>query len=71
MWHEITAARFTGDGTARGRHRRDYAGGVEGQGFFMKNGGFFNETVALDGIFQRPSTPDQKPDIDFTRLEGL
>ncbi len=71
VWHEITAARFTGDGTARGRHRLDYAGGVEGQGFFLKNGGFFNETVALDGLFQRPSTPGQKPDIDFTRLEGL
>jgi Domain of unknown function (DUF3472)/Domain of unknown function (DUF5077) len=70
-WHEITSARFTGDDTARGRHRMDYAGGVEGQGFFMKNGGFFAEPVTLDSRFERPSTPTQKPQIDFAKLPGM
>lgn len=67
-WHELTVARFTGDNTARGRHRMDYAGGVDGQGFFMKNGGFFNDLVKLDQTFQRPATPERKPEIDVAKL---
>lgn len=70
-WHELTTARLTGDGTARGRHRLDYAGGLEGAEFFMKNGGFFNDTVKLDQTFTRPAAPSRKPEIDFTKLEGL
>ncbi len=69
-WHELTTARLTGDNTARGRHRLDYAGGLEGDGFFLKNGGFFNDTVKLDQTFTRPAAPNKKPEIDFTRLEG-
>lgn len=69
-WHELTAARLTGDNTARGRHRLDYAGGLEGAGFFMKNGGFFNDTVKLDQTFTRPAAPGRKPEIDFAKLEG-
>lgn len=68
-WHEITTARFTGDATARGRHRLDYAGGVEGDGFFLKNGGFFDTPVPLDTRFTRPATPDRQPVIDFDALE--
>lgn len=70
-WHELTFARFTGDNTARGRHRMDYAGGVEGQGFFMRNGGFFDEPVKLDSRFERPFTPEQMPKIDFAKLPGI
>lgn len=70
-WHEITSARLTGDNTARGRHRLDYAGGVDGDGFFMKNGGFFNDTAKLDQTFTRPAAPARKPEIDFSKLEGL
>lgn len=67
-WHEITAARLTGDNTARGRHRMDYAGGVDGRNFFMRNGGFFSDFVKLDQSFQRPSAPEGKPEIDFSKL---
>ena len=70
-WHEITAARFTGDDTARGRHRLDYAGGVDGTGFFLTNGGFFNNPVELDQVFERPAETDRKPEIDFISLEGF
>ncbi|MFN0130450.1 MAG: DUF3472 domain-containing protein [Verrucomicrobiales bacterium] len=69
QWHEITQANFTGDATAHGRHRLDYAGGVEGDGFFLKNGGFFDEPVPLDTRFTRPATPDRQPVIDFDQLE--
>ncbi len=69
-WHEITTARLTGDGTARGGHRLDYAGGSSGKDFFMRNGGFFDERVNLDQTFNRPPAPDRKPDIDFNTLEA-
>lgn len=69
QWHEITTARFTGDGTARGGHRLDYAGGVEGNTFFMRNGGFSSERVGLDQTFQRPANPAGKPQIDVGSLD--
>ena len=67
-WHEIVETRFTGDATASGRHRLDFAGGNEGSGFFLRNGGFFSDNVALNQRFRRPSTPDARPDIDFGKL---
>lgn len=70
VWHEITRARFTGDATARGGHRLDYAGGVAGDAFFLRNGGFFDERVPLDRSFTRPATPRRRPEIDFEALEG-
>jgi hypothetical protein len=69
IWHEITTARFTTDGTGGGGHRLDYAGGVSGNGFFMRNGGYFSDRVPANQTFTRPSTPDRKPEIDFTKLE--
>lgn len=69
VWHELTRARFTGDGTAGGGHRLDFAGGVSGNSFFMRNGGYFSERVPLNQSFDRPSTADKKPDIDFKALD--
>jgi hypothetical protein len=68
-WHELTEARFTGDATAGGGHRLDYAGGVAGNRFYLRNGGFFSENVKLNQSFKREATPDAKPVIDFKRLE--
>lgn len=68
-WHEILEARFTGDATAGGRHRLDYAGGTEGTGFFLRNGGFFSDKVEINQRFQRPSTPASRPDIDVEKLD--
>lgn len=67
-WHPVTGARFTGDATAGGGHRLDYAGGVAGEAFFLRNCGFFAERVALDGRFERPATPAESPRIDLERL---
>jgi hypothetical protein len=69
VWHEVTEARFTGDATAGGGHRLDYAGGVEGKGFFLRNGGFFNDPVKLNQSFKREPTPAAKPRIDFGKLD--
>jgi len=68
-WHEITGARFTGDGTASGGHRLDFAGGLSDNGFFLCNGGFFAETVTLNQRFHREPNPDAKPEIDFPALD--
>lgn len=68
-WHEITSAHFTNDGTGGGGHRLDYAGGVSGNAFFMRNGGYFSDRVPANQSFTRPATPARKPVIDFEKLE--
>jgi hypothetical protein len=67
-WHELTQARFTGDATAGGEHRLDYAGGLVKDGFFMRNGGFFSDRVAINQVFTRKASPEKKPVIDFGKL---
>jgi hypothetical protein len=69
-WHELSNARFTGDDIARRQYRLDYAGGAEGGEFFMRNGGFFAETVKPGTAFERKSTPSKKPVIDLDALEA-
>jgi hypothetical protein len=68
QWHECTQARFSVDATGRGRHRLDFTGGAEGEHFFLRNCGFFNETGKAGDVFTRQSTADQKPQIDFAAL---
>ena len=70
-WHPLTEARFTGDDIARRGYRLDYAGGVTGKAFFMRNGGFFAETVKLDSRFTRSSSGKTEPKIDFDKLEAV
>lgn len=67
-WHEITRAKFTGDNTARRRQRLDYAGGSDGDKFFLRNCGFFDSTVALDTLFTRASSAREEPAIGFDAL---
>jgi hypothetical protein len=70
-WYPLTDARFTGDDIARRGYRLDYAGGVTGKEFFMRNGGFFAETVKLDSSFTRPASGKTEPKIDFDKLEAV
>ncbi|MBJ7882136.1 DUF3472 domain-containing protein [Gelidibacter salicanalis] len=67
-WTELTTAKFTADATARKESRMDYAGGVEGNQFFMKNCGFFNDTTPIDTVFTRTAN-GVAPIIDFSKLE--
>ena len=67
-WTELTKTRFTGDAIARSKFRRDYAGGVLKDKFFMSNGGFFAENVELGKRFERESTG--RPEIDLKELEA-
>lgn len=68
QWHELIKAKFTADATARKESRMDYAGGVNGNQFFMENCGFFSETTPIDSEFTRTAN-GVAPNIDFTKLE--
>lgn len=70
-WFAVNKARFTGDATAQKGYRMDYAGGIEGGKFFMKNDGFFSESTPLRSEFTLPKVPDVAPVIDLGALEKL
>ncbi len=67
QWLELTEAKFTGDATARKNYRKDYAGGVANGSFYLRNCGFFNDFVPLDGTFKR-NAANKIPDINFSTL---
>jgi len=66
-WAELTKALFTGDNTAIKGYRMDYAGGLEGNSFFLKNCGFFNHHTPRNTYFNRPAG-GKKPDVDLGKL---
>ena len=66
-WIEISKTKFTADATARKESRMDYAGGQDGDSFFLKNCGFFNETTAIDSWFERQRS-GFSPVINFDEL---
>lgn len=66
-WLELTHAIYTGDATANANYRKDYAGGKEGNKFYLQNGGFFNNYIQLKNPYDREATR-QRPVIDFERL---
>lgn len=66
-WTEITRARFTVDATGRNQQRLDFAGGATGNAFFLRNDGFFSDTVAPDQYFDRSANLIH-PEVDFSQL---
>jgi hypothetical protein len=67
VWTALNSAKFTADQTARKRFRLDYAGGTQGNAFFLKNCGFFFPAVAIDSQFTIDK-PTIAPNIDFAKL---
>lgn len=67
-WHECVEARFTVDATGGGRHRLDFAGGTQGNQFYLRNCGFFSETGMPGTVFKRTSTSADKPQINLDTL---
>ncbi|WP_290707240.1 DUF3472 domain-containing protein [Flavihumibacter sp. CACIAM 22H1] len=67
-WKKITKATFTGDNTARKGYRLDYKGGLEEQGFFLQNGGFFNDRTPLFTGFST-TAPGQQPAVNLGSLD--
>lgn len=66
-WLSLSNATLTGDINAERRYRVDFDGGVEGDHFFLKNGGFFNANTALNTKFTRLAK-GAIPKIDFDQL---
>jgi hypothetical protein len=66
-WVELTKINFTADATARKESRMDYAGGLENGSFFLKNCGFFSETIPIDSYFERKAT-GILPIVNFDEL---
>lgn len=67
-WVELTEAKFTGDDIARRGYRKDFAGGSDAGKFYLKNGGFFNQSTDLQSMHQRTAI-GKKPIIDFEKLK--
>lgn len=66
-WQQLTGAVYTGDATAKANYRKDYAGGVEGDKFYLQNGGFFDGFIKLSTPFTRAAV-SAKPVIDINNL---
>ena len=67
-WHEITEAEFSADQTAKKGARLDYSGGVENQGFYLKNCGFTTDKIDIGTKLIRKNSGDA-PLIDFISFE--
>lgn len=70
VWKELSAGRFTCDETGRKGGRVDFAGGAEGNRFFLKSFGFFNEMVAPDKSFTRTANGGNPP-ISEQELQAI
>lgn len=66
-WIEINSARFTTDNTGAKGYRMDFAGGLENDSFYLKDGGFFDDFTTPKTIFTRP-LKNKKPEINFDAL---
>ena len=66
-WTALSKAKLTGDINAKRRYRVDFDGGVEGDHFFLKNGGFFNAKTVLNTKFTRMAKGGM-PKINFEKL---
>ncbi len=66
-WVALNKARFTIDNTGAKGYRMDYAGGTDGNAFFLKNCGFFNNYTTRNTIFER-SANDKMPDVELDKL---
>ncbi|MGV3503208.1 MAG: DUF3472 domain-containing protein [Adhaeribacter sp.] len=67
-WVELDAARFTGDDIAKRGYRADRSGGQDQDRFFLRNGGFFDDSLELGTSFKRLQTK-LPPAIDFKALK--
>jgi hypothetical protein len=59
---------FTADATANINYRKDYSGGVEGNRFYLRNCGFFNDFTMLKTNLTKQQSINQPPVINFNKL---
>ncbi|MGC4104480.1 DUF3472 domain-containing protein [Ferruginibacter sp.] len=63
-WKEVTESKFSYDATGKAGDRIDYGGGVEGNSFYLWNGGFKKSNTKFGDTYTRVLT-DKKPVIDY------
>jgi len=66
-WTEVTNASFSYDATASAEQRMDYQGGVTGNSFYLKNGGFFATYTSYGTALSRTAT-GTAPSVNLTTL---
>lgn len=66
-WTEITAAYYDADSTGLNQQRLDFAGGVSGNAFHLRNDGFFTGTVPSGQHFTRGANGTH-PNVNFSQL---
>jgi hypothetical protein len=66
-WVEITSAYYDVDPTGLNKQRLDFAGGVIGNQFYLRNDGFFTPSVSSGQTFTRTATGNP-PDVDLDNL---
>lgn len=66
-WTEVNSARFTTDNTGAKGYRMDFAGGLENDSFYLKDGGFFDDFTTPKTVFTRQLN-NKKPEINFDAL---
>ena len=70
-WTRITEATFTHDATAKAKVRLDHQGGeTTDNRFYLKMGGFFNESVRM-GTKLHCQPTGTAPEIDWQTLQQL
>lgn len=66
-WTAVSTARFTTDNTGNKGYRMDFGGGVNGEAFFLRNGGFFSDFTQPKTTLKR-KVEKVKPIINFNYL---
>lgn len=67
-WIALTKAQFTHDDTGRNGVRLDYQGGTAEDCFYLKMGGFFNNSTPYSTLFERKNDKSA-PQITWEELE--
>ncbi|MDP1563396.1 MAG: DUF3472 domain-containing protein, partial [Pirellulaceae bacterium] len=67
-WHRSQSARLSVDGTGGQKHRLDFGGGVDGDGWFLENCGFFSGQVQPGATFDIPELKITPPELPTSGL---
>lgn len=68
-WEPVYFGKFTGDETARINYRKDYGCKADPNGFYLMNGGFFNNFKPLNiRFYTDPHHVRKPPEINFDKL---
>ena len=66
-WYELNTASLSADNTAHNQHRLDFSGGIENNGFYLRNCGFTNDSIEIGTIVSHGKS-NIEPKIDFSKL---